>query len=143
MVSIDRSISERKIVDIVSKLKVGERLLEETSRAESDLQIVRAQEGECREVSIHNGFFLLSTRALYAALSHYRVLVHRTFGFFIQPNGHFGLKYQCNRRDSLEQRQVTGLLATQLSTTFSLDLFISHKEKPDRKHCQRHNGPRV
>ena len=54
MVSIDRSISERKIVDIVSKLKVGERLLEETSRAESDLQIARAQEGECREVSVRS-----------------------------------------------------------------------------------------
>ena len=88
-------------------MKVGERLVEETSRAGSELQIARVQEVECRQVrslsstmtgSTLIGLLLVPTGALYVALSHYWSTP--ILAFFIQPKTQFGslLLYQCNFR---------------------------------------------
>ena len=43
----------KKTTDILLRSKVGQTLMEETSRAGSELQIAREQEAECRQVFVH------------------------------------------------------------------------------------------
>ena len=55
-----------------SRSKVGQTLSEETSRVASEVQIVRAQEGECRQVIVETPSPMLAACSMMANL----VVVH-------------------------------------------------------------------